>query len=216
MDRKKRIKIPEKITAKLIVENRRRCCICREPRRPIQIHHIDSNPSNNEMNNLAVLCIECHSNVSGNQGFGKSYSVEEVKLHKQSWELRCKVWLNEDVHLIDEPIEEDEDAIDSDYFQDSIESGTHFDFHYNLLEGQVIIFGVLSDNPIDIEIMRKSDYEEWLDDGSEQEFELGYEEVTIIKRAFVVPEDDDYVVLFINNSSENAEVQADISIWNIE
>lgn len=40
---------------------------------PLQIHHIDGNPENNELSNLEVLCPNCHALTKsfGNKNFGK-------------------------------------------------------------------------------------------------------------------------------------------------
>ena len=36
--------------------------------------------------NLAVLCLDCHSRVTGNRGLGRSYSKAEVRKYKLTWE----------------------------------------------------------------------------------------------------------------------------------
>lgn len=40
---------------------------------PLQIHHVDGNPENNELSNLELLCPNCHSLTKsfGNKNFGK-------------------------------------------------------------------------------------------------------------------------------------------------
>jgi hypothetical protein len=84
-----RRKIPSDLEAKLLTDNLHTCCICHENNLHVQIHHIDGNPANNLPGNLAVLCLNCHSRASGDEGLGKSYSAREVIEYKKRWELRC-------------------------------------------------------------------------------------------------------------------------------
>jgi len=67
-------------------ENDHTCCICRERGKDVQIHHIDGNHANNADRNLAVLCLDCHSRVTGRRGLGRSFSVAEVRKYKVDWE----------------------------------------------------------------------------------------------------------------------------------
>jgi hypothetical protein len=69
----------------LFIENHT-CAICRDPNKDVQIHHIDGNPHNNVLDNVIVLCLDCHSKVTGNRGLGKSFSQGEVRRYKRSWE----------------------------------------------------------------------------------------------------------------------------------
>jgi len=82
----KRPSVPKKNSDEVLASNRHTCCICREPRKHVQLHHIDGNASNNAPSNLAVLCLDCHSIVTGDAGLGRSYSVREVSIYKQDWE----------------------------------------------------------------------------------------------------------------------------------
>ena len=56
---KRRTAIPAKIQGQILVANKHACCICQKPY--VQIHHIDENPNNNDLSNLAVLCIDHYS-----------------------------------------------------------------------------------------------------------------------------------------------------------
>jgi hypothetical protein len=66
--------------------NDHRCCICREAGKDVHLHHIDGNPSNNDPNNLAVLCLDCHGRVTRRPGMGRAYTPGEVRKYKRSWE----------------------------------------------------------------------------------------------------------------------------------
>jgi len=82
-----RLSIPQNIADKIMFSNDHTCCICRIKGKHVQIHHIDGDNSNNNMGNLAILCLECHSKVTSNQGFGRSYTGGEVKRYKRTWEF---------------------------------------------------------------------------------------------------------------------------------
>jgi hypothetical protein len=56
------------------------------PRKDVQMHHIDGKPGNNQSANLAVVCLDCHSLVSGTRGLGRQYGAGEVRKHKRTWE----------------------------------------------------------------------------------------------------------------------------------
>ena len=85
-----RRKIPAKLEAKLLADNLHACCVCHGNNLHVQIHHIDGNPANNKPENLAVLCLNCHSKASGNEGLGKEFSELEIKEYKKRWESQCE------------------------------------------------------------------------------------------------------------------------------
>jgi len=78
--------IPTDLRAELLFRSEHTCCICRNPYKDVQLHHIDGNPVNNILENVAVVCLDCHSRVTGTRGLGQSYSRHEVRKYKRSWE----------------------------------------------------------------------------------------------------------------------------------
>lgn len=58
----KRKKIPAEIEAEVIFQSNRQCCV--DQKRGDHIHHIDSDSSNYDFNNLALLCFDCHNEAS--------------------------------------------------------------------------------------------------------------------------------------------------------
>lgn len=82
-----RLSIPQNIADKIMFSNDHTCCICRIKGKHVQVHHIDGDSSNNIAGNLAILCLECHSKVTSNEGFGRSYTAGEVKQYKRTWEF---------------------------------------------------------------------------------------------------------------------------------
>jgi len=216
---KKRTPIPKKGFDSLLYKNRHICCICREPRKNVQIHHLDTDPSNNNAMNLAVLCVDCHSRVTGDEGLGRKYSPEEVRLFKESWEKQCKIWLeggNSDNNEEEEP--DEEESIDSDYVDDVLETDSHFEFRYELEEGDGIMLWVKNDEPVYAAVMTKDNYKQWIKkkldftDAAEQYWE-DFEE---LNEMFITEADDEYSVVIANFSSDEAWVQADISAWEFE
>ena len=78
--------IPKSREAEVLFLNRHTCCICHGKGKDVQIHHIDGDNGNNDVSNLSVLCLDCHSRVTGRRGLGKSYSSVELKRYKIEWE----------------------------------------------------------------------------------------------------------------------------------
>ena len=86
----RKLDVPQKIADNLMFENDHTCCICRIKGKNVQIHHIDGNNSNNDPSNLALVCLECHSKVTGDEGLGRRYSSGEIKRYKRTWESMSK------------------------------------------------------------------------------------------------------------------------------
>ena len=83
--KKKRVEIPTAIVAQVQFLSDRTCCVCRVKGKPFQIHHIDENPANNEPDNLAVLCLECHNETQIQGGFGRKLNAEQITLYRDNW-----------------------------------------------------------------------------------------------------------------------------------
>lgn len=66
--------------------NKHICCVCRSHGKHVQIHHINGNPSDNSLVNLTVLCLDCHSRVTSNEGLGRRISLGELRKYKREWE----------------------------------------------------------------------------------------------------------------------------------
>jgi hypothetical protein len=52
--------IPIKTKEEIVRRNKGICCICRERGKGYNFHHIDENPSNNTLENIALLCVKDH------------------------------------------------------------------------------------------------------------------------------------------------------------
>lgn len=81
----KRNAIPPDIAAKVLFQSDRTCCICRVKGKPVQIHHIDGDKSNHDINNLAVLCLDCHTETQVSGGFHRKLDAEQIILYRNDW-----------------------------------------------------------------------------------------------------------------------------------
>jgi hypothetical protein len=96
---KKRIPISRDLSAEVMFASRDTCCKCNERGKALQIHHIDEDPSNNNFENLCVLCLECHNETQIRGGFGKKLTKELVVKYNCDWQKRVK-YIREEVDKI--------------------------------------------------------------------------------------------------------------------
>ena len=87
---KTRTPIPQHTATEALYNSDRTCCVCNERGKTTQIHHIDENPSNNELENLAILCLECHDKTQITGGFGRKLNSDLVIKHRNEWLLRVQ------------------------------------------------------------------------------------------------------------------------------
>ena len=83
--RKQREPIRSALAARVLFLSDRTCCVCRTPGKPVQIHHIDEDPSNNSSDNLAVLCFDCHRDTQIRGGFDRKLDGDQVVLYRDDW-----------------------------------------------------------------------------------------------------------------------------------
>jgi hypothetical protein len=84
-EKKNRTTIPRDVAAQVQFLSDRTCCVCHEPGKPIQLHHIDENPSNHDPDNLAVMCLACHDLTQIRGGFGRKLDAAQVRLYRDDW-----------------------------------------------------------------------------------------------------------------------------------
>ena len=89
--KKNRLSIPDDIAARVQFLSDRTCCVCRETQKPIQIHHIDNNPANNTIDNLCVLCFDCHRDTQISGGFDRKLDSHQILLYRDDWYSMVKV-----------------------------------------------------------------------------------------------------------------------------
>jgi hypothetical protein len=82
---KKRTPISVDVADEVMFRSDQTCCHCRERGKSVQIHHIDENRHNNTIDNLAVLCLDCHNNTQLRGGFGRHLSRGLVLKYRNDW-----------------------------------------------------------------------------------------------------------------------------------
>jgi hypothetical protein len=80
------VTIPPEIAAKVLFKSNRICYVCRVKGKSVQIHHIDGDDNNNSIENLAVLCLDCHTETQVKGGFHRKLSPDLIKLYRKDWE----------------------------------------------------------------------------------------------------------------------------------
>jgi hypothetical protein len=85
-----RVPIPSELAAEVLFGSHRTCCVCREPGKPLQIHHIDANHANSDPENLAVLCFGCHHETQVSGGFARHLDAAQVKHFRDDWVQRVR------------------------------------------------------------------------------------------------------------------------------
>lgn len=85
-----RVAIPPDIAAEVMFRHWHTCCVCNvRGKTPLQIHHIDEDHSNsNDIENLAVLCGECHEKTMLRGGFGRKLNAGLVIKYRDAWVKR--------------------------------------------------------------------------------------------------------------------------------
>jgi len=106
------------------------CCLCRTPGKvPIQIHHLDENPSNNNLDNLAVLCGECHAKVHTVGAFSRKIKAPTLKQYRDSWHVELARRRRETGHTGSTPSHHPavliEDSENVTFYNSHIEGGLH-------------------------------------------------------------------------------------------
>jgi hypothetical protein len=84
-EKKERVPISAGLSAQVLVAHNHTCCVCHDVSKEVQIHHIDDDPSNNDVANLAVLCFDDHNRTQIRGGFGKHLLATEVTIYRDEW-----------------------------------------------------------------------------------------------------------------------------------
>ncbi len=93
-----RPRIPIVVETKVLLTSRRRCCICfglnRDNRiKQGQLAHLDHEPTNNDIENLAFLCFDHHDQYDSRTSQSKKITIEEVKAYKKELESHViEIW----------------------------------------------------------------------------------------------------------------------------
>jgi len=91
--------IPQEDLAKVLFANRWVCCVCREPDRPIIVHHIKewSSSRDHSPENLAVLCTIHHGEAHTHRQLEQNLTSARISALKTQWEQQVQ---RDDAHAI--------------------------------------------------------------------------------------------------------------------
>lgn len=76
MEKKKRRNASDVKQAEVMFKSNRECVVCNK--RGDQIHHLDGDVANNDIDNLALLCFDCHSEATIKGGLRKKLSAKTI------------------------------------------------------------------------------------------------------------------------------------------
>jgi len=82
-----RIPVPNPLRSQVLIANQHACCICGKS--GVQIHHINSDPTDNRPANLAVLCLPHHDKATVMTGLSRKLSASDIRKYKRNWERQC-------------------------------------------------------------------------------------------------------------------------------
>jgi hypothetical protein len=201
---KARTTIPPDVAEEVLVANDHTCCICREARKHVQLHHIYGDPSNNDAGNLSVLCLDCHSRVTGDEGLGRKYSAGEVTRYKVDWEAICAE-SEDDSGEVDQPVQ----VLRRSF---RVRAGDHAQYDFNLEEGWEFEITVSADDYVGVSSCGQRDYKRWIDGGELMQYE-GEDDARHCELDFTAPKNGTYLLLVINEGAEDVDVTLDASLW---
>jgi hypothetical protein len=208
------------VESRVLTSCARRCCLCFHLKRDFsekegQIAHLDHDNTNGAEDNLAFLCLPHHSLYDSRTSQHKNYTMLEVKASRKKLVERVESFESDEDAMdeeSDEPIEEcEEDTV--------LGPDEHKTYPFKMTEGQRIIGFVSSEEPIDVLICAKRDYEDWDSEESEDELPKSYffaEDVRHRSIDFEAPRSGSFVVLLINWSDEETEMTIDWAWWDVE
>ncbi len=205
---KHRVAVPESMAVRLLVANQRACCICHK-RKHLHIHHIDGNTTNNADGNLAPLCLDCHSHVTGDEGLGRRYTEAEVKRHKQAWEKACAT------PTFEEDKEDAEEPIPILYETALVGSEEEIAYEFDLDEGENLFASVSAIGYVDVMICDPEDYEEWCE-GKDIEVYDDVEQIREKEFTFEAPQTGTYLLVLRNASDGEIEVTVEVAVSGAE
>jgi hypothetical protein len=81
---KKRTSMTDEVAAEVFYLHDGSCCVCGE-KLARQIHHLDENPANHELDNLALLCLQHHHETQVKGGFSRTLSPKVVRKFRDEW-----------------------------------------------------------------------------------------------------------------------------------
>jgi len=81
-----RTKIPPDLVHSVLYKSAKTCCVCRTPRAPVEVHHIDQNPANNVEDNLIAICRNCHDEAHTRRSLSQNLTPARLIDFKHRWQ----------------------------------------------------------------------------------------------------------------------------------
>lgn len=191
----------------LLFRNRQRCCRCRDPQTYVETYTIDDSKSNQELENLVLLCEDHYEEaLKYEKEFGAEALIAELTRIKRIWEDACEAWRNGPNYILRIRQGDRTEDIQADGYDS--EDGAFVGW-YELDEGGRLHIGMISDESVRIDVRKAlSDSEQY---GERSYFELwGSGE---FDDDFIARKAGRYVVLIQSKSNEKAEVELNVSTF---
>lgn len=199
--------LSDNLLFQILFQNRQRCCICRNPELPVEIHTINKSNPTLAPDKLVALRADCYQRAMDCEGeFGTEYLSIELARYKQIWEQECRAWRDGPNYIL--RIRQGDRIRDIQLCQYDEEDGAFVGW-YELDEGGEMLIDMRSDELVRIDI-RKGLYDSggygdrsYIACHSAYEFDLGF---TAAKAGW-------YALLIQNKSSEKATVDLNVSTF---
>lgn len=87
-----RPEIPFQNLAQVLIANRFTCCVCRNPKKSIILHHIRewAESHDHSSHNLAVVCLDHHEKAHSESTLSRNLTPALLRQFKAKWELKVK------------------------------------------------------------------------------------------------------------------------------
>ena len=84
--------IPTDSLMKVLFLNRYQCCICRDPKLSVIVHHIDewAKSRSHDISNLSVLCLNHHDQAHSQKTLSQNLDAKSIRDAKSRWEEAVK------------------------------------------------------------------------------------------------------------------------------
>lgn len=85
--------IPTETLMRVLFANRYQCCICRNPKLSVIVHHIKewTDSRSHDIENLAVLCLHHHDQAHSKKTLSKNLDPQSLRDAKRKWEDEVKI-----------------------------------------------------------------------------------------------------------------------------
>jgi hypothetical protein len=203
-----RSKIPRATEVRVLVANYHTCCICRRQHLHVQLHHIDGDNRNSADSNLAVVCLNDHSRVTGDEGLGRHFSEDEVREYKRQWEEHC-AGVNDNSNA-----EDDTDPVDTGHAQERIRADEHSIREFTLDSAQQLVVTIASDEYLQTYVCDPRDYAQFERTGKMPAYYDCGEDMLECELFLEAPRDATYCLVLINEEDDDAHVELDWAVWD--